>query len=165
MSDTNASAARRAIPAIILFVGASLLAGIIGRLLGGQMPDDWYNALQKPAFNPPGWVFGPVWAFLYLTMGIAAWLVWLKHGFRCGAAPLGLFAGQLLLNAIWSGLFFGMENPLLAFFDIVALWLALLATTVAFFRASAPAGWLMVPYLLWVSFAAVLNFELWRLNA
>lgn len=125
-------------------------------------PGEWYAGLVKPSWNPPSWLFAPVWTVLYGMMAVASWLVW-----RTRAAvrtALTLFALQLVLNATWSWLFFGLERPDLAFADIVLLWLALLATTAAFFRIRAAAGILMLPYLFWVSFAAALNFAIWRLN-
>ena len=125
----------------------------------------WYAGLAKPAFNPPDWVFGPVWTCLYVTMAVAAWLVWREQGFSAGRIPLVLFAVQLALNAVWSGLFFGLRAPGLAFADIVLLWIAILATLIAFGRVSTWAAALLVPYLAWVSFAAALNWTLWRMNA
>jgi benzodiazapine receptor len=127
-------------------------------------PGVWYASLVKPALTPPAWVFGPVWTLLYLMMGIAAWLVWRTQGLTGALGPLGLFLVQLALNALWSYLFFGLKHPGLAFLDIVALWLAILATLVAFWRAYPAAGLLLLPYLLWVSFATYLNFQFWRLN-
>jgi tryptophan-rich sensory protein len=127
-------------------------------------PGNWYAALAKPAFTPPALIFAPVWTALYLMMAVAAWLVW-KDGGWAGAGPaLTLFLVQLALNAQWSYLFFGLHRPGLAWFDILALWLALLGTVAAFWRRRPLAGALLLPYLFWVSFAAVLNFALWRLN-
>lgn len=134
--------------------------------IGGQSgPGEWYAALHKPAWNPPNWLFGPVWTVLYTVMAVAAWLVWRRGGMRVQAVPLGLFLFQLALNAAWSWLFFGLHRPGLAFAEIILLWLAILATALAFRPVSAAAFWLLIPYLAWVSFAAVLNFTLWRLNA
>ena len=127
-------------------------------------PGDWYEGLMKPALTPPGWVFGPVWTLLYTMMGVAAWLVWKQRGFAGAAPSLLLFFLQLGLNALWSYLFFGLKNPGLALLDIVALWLAILATLIAFFRHHRTAGQLLLPYLLWVSFAVYLNLQFWRLN-
>lgn len=124
----------------------------------------WYQGLQKPPYNPPGWVFGPVWTLLYAMMAVAAWLVWRKAGFAGAAAPLAIFAVQLALNLAWSGLFFGLRQLGWAFADIVLLWVAIAATIAAFARISAPAAWLLAPYLAWVSFASVLNFRIWTLN-
>lgn len=122
---------------------------------------EWYPTLNKPSFNPPNWVFAPVWTTLYIMMAIAAWLVW-KAGNAKGA--LILFFAQLALNFAWSFLFFGARSPWLGLVGIGMLWLALLATVLAFFQKSKPAGLLMVPYLAWVSFASVLNFSIWQLN-
>ena len=128
------------------------------------VPGTWYQSLVKPAWTPPSWLFGPVWTLLYGMMAAAAWLVWKRHGFSGALVPLAVFVVQLVLNAIWSWLFFGLHRPGLAFAEIVLLWLAIGATLVLFWRIERPAGTLLVPYLAWVSFAAVLNLALWRLN-
>jgi len=128
------------------------------------MPDEWFAQLAKPSWNPPSWIFAPVWTFLYICMAVAAWLVWRRKGLVAAANPIALWIVQLGLNSVWTWFFFGMHNPGLAFADIVALWLAIVATLVLFWRVSPAAGWLFVPYLAWVSFAAVLNFTLWRMN-
>lgn len=124
----------------------------------------WYATLNKPSWNPPAWVFGPVWSLLYVMMAIAAWLVWRRGGWSQQSRALGLFLLQWLLNALWTPLFFGLHRPGWAFAEILLLWLALLATLVCFWRVSRTAGALLVPYLAWVSFAAFLNFTIWRLN-
>lgn len=129
------------------------------------IPGEWYASLQKPSWNPPGWVFGPVWTALYTMMAVAAWLVWKRGGFSAQRRARALFCAQLILNAAWTPLFFGLQQPGLAFAEIVVLWLAIAATLVAFHRVSRAAAWLLAPYLAWVSFAAALNFTLWRLNA
>ena len=128
------------------------------------MPGEWYAAIMKPSWNPPNWIFGPVWTLLYILMGISAWLVWKKAGFAGAGPALGLFIGQLALNALWSYLFFGMHRIDLALMEIVVLWLAILAIMVLFWRVHVTAGALFIPYLAWVSFASFLNFTLWRLN-
>lgn len=125
----------------------------------------WYATLAKPAWTPPNWVFGPVWSLLYLAMAVAAWLVWRRVGFPRASSALNLFAVQLVLNVCWSAIFFGAHRPGLAFAEIVLLWLAILATMIAFRPHSRAAAWLMLPYLLWVAYAAALNFSIWRLNA
>jgi translocator protein len=141
---------------------ASVALAFAAALIGSRFPPgDWYASLQKPAWNPPSWLFGPVWTALYLGMAVAAWRVW-RVG-RAGPA-LALHVLQLALNAAWSWLFFGLHRPDLAFAEILVLWAAILATTVAFFRKDSLAGWLLVPYLAWVGFAAFLNFTLWRLQ-
>lgn len=142
---------------LVLCFGAATLGAMF-------TPGDWYAALKKPAWNPPGWVFGPVWTALYTAMAVAAWLVWRRGGFAKQRRPLTLFLGQLALNAGWTPLFFGLCSPGLALAEILLLWLAIAMTLVAFLRISRVAAWLLIPYLLWVSFAAVLNFALWRLN-
>ncbi len=133
----------------------------MGSALTNLSVETWYAALRKPSFNPPNWMFGPVWTALYLMMAIAAWLVWRRAGWD---AALTLFFAQLALNVVWSGLFFGMRSPGAAFAEIVLLWFAILLTTLAFAAVSTAAAALMLPYLAWVAFAAVLNFSIWRLN-
>ena len=137
----------------------------VGSFLAGDDWGEWYRQISKPAFTPPGWIFGPVWTLLYFAMGIAAWLVWRKRNEQPVTLPLCVFAVQLVLNGLWTPLFFGMRNPGIAFLDIVALWLAIAATIWWFFSVSKKAAYLMVPYLVWVSFALILNLEIWRLNS
>jgi tryptophan-rich sensory protein len=148
-----------------LFVLACLGAAAVGAAWTNLSVMTWYAELQKPTWNPPDWVFGPVWTCLYLAMAVAAWLVWRERGLVGGRLPLMLFALQLTLNAAWSALFFGWRSPGLAFAEVVLLWLAILATILAFGRTSRWAAALLVPYLAWVSFAAALNWTLWRMNA
>jgi tryptophan-rich sensory protein len=147
---------------LIGWVLLSLAAGWVGSRF---MPGAWYAGLAKPSWNPPSWVFAPVWSTLYLLMGIAAWLVWRRAGFEGAPTALGLFVLQLVLNSLWSYLFFGLHRPGFAFIEIVVLWAAIVATLIAFWRISPPAGALLLPYLAWVSFASALNLQLWRLNA
>ena len=128
------------------------------------MPGEWYATLKKPSWNPPAWIFGPVWSALYTMMAVAAWLVWKRGGFAAQRRPLALFLTQLVLNAAWTPLFFGLHWPGIALAEITLLWLAIAATLAAFHHVSRPAAWLLAPYLAWVSFAAALNFALWRLN-
>ncbi len=124
----------------------------------------WYAALHKPSWTPPAWLFGPAWTVLYISMAVAAWRVWREGGWRPHRVALGLFLLQLMFNGLWSPLFFGLHRPGLSLVDSVLIWLALLATLVAFWRVSPPAGALLVPYLAWVTFATALNFTIWRLN-
>lgn len=126
-------------------------------------PGDWYQSLAKPAWTPPGWLFGPVWLALYLLMALAAWKVWIAV--RGIDAALLVYLAQLLLNALWSWLFFGLQRIDLALADIVGLWLLIVATIVLFQRRDRLAAVLLWPYLAWVTYAAALNFEIWRLNA
>jgi translocator protein len=125
---------------------------------------EWYQQLNRPGWAPPTEVFGPVWTILYTAMGVAAWLVWSRTGLRDGALPLGLFVLQLVPNALWSWLFFGLNRMELALADIVVLWVLIAATMVAFWRVHRVAALLLVPYLLWVSYATALNAALWQLN-
>ena len=124
----------------------------------------FYAQLTQPAWAPPGWLFGPVWSVLYALMGLAAWLVWRRGGWRPARVALGLFVLQLVLNALWSWLFFAWHRGALAFVDIVLLWLLIVATVVSFWRQRPLAGALLLPYLAWVSFAAVLCYVTWQLN-
>jgi translocator protein len=143
---------------LIVFGVASL-----GGFLTNVSVDTWYPALVKPSWTPSGATIGTVWTILYSLMGIAAWIVW--RGVTGGRQRLmTMYAVQLLLNAGWSALFFGLRSPGLALLEIGALWIAILATVAAFWKASKPAGALMVPYLIWVSFAAVLNAMIWWMN-
>lgn len=162
------------------------LAGVIGSLFTISALDSWYEGLKKASFNPPGWVFGPAWTILFLLMGYSLYLVWEKGFFVSdGSSPKKLwnplseklwygslkefnvaavFAVQLVLNMLWSLLFFGLQSPGLAFSEILMLWFAILYTIMNFYRVSKTAAYLLIPYLLWVSFASVLNFMVWYLN-
>lgn len=150
---------------MLALVGWLLLCFAAAAMGGLFMPGEWYASLKKPAWNPPGWVFGPVWTALYTMMAVAAWLVWKRGGFAAQRRPIALFLVQLTLNAAWTPLFFGLHRPGLAFAEIVLLGLAIAATLIAFRPVSRLAAWLLAPYLAWVSFAATLNFTLWRLNS
>lgn len=147
--------------ALFAWLALCFLAGTVGALF---QPAAWYAGLTKPSWNPPGWIFGPVWSVLYSMMAVAAWLVWRHGGISNQRWPLAIFLLQLLLNAAWSPIFFGLQSPGLAFADIVMLWLAVALTIAAFGSVRFSAAGLLVPYLAWVSFAAVLNFTIWRLN-
>jgi translocator protein len=154
----------RSILLAILWIAASLLAGVIGTMLGGPMPDPWYDDLAKPAFNPPGWIFGPVWTTLYILMGIAAWRVSLAPPSPLRRSALVVFVAQLALNAAWSGIFFGLHEIGWALAELAVLWVFILATIVLFARLSNLSAALLLPYLGWVTFAGVLNFMLWQMN-
>lgn len=155
---------RRSILGLVGFLAASLAAGAIGGIVTNPAIPTWYQQIEKPSWTPPGWLFGPVWTALYLAMGVAAWLVWRRGGWAANGRALTLFGVQLVLNALWSFLFFGLRSPGLAMVEIVVLWLAILLTLLAFWRVSRPAGALLAPYLLWVTFASALNFTIWRMN-
>jgi len=141
---------------ILLVTFCAPLAGMF------SPPGEWYASLAKPSWNPPGWIFGPVWTILYIMMAVAAWLVWKSGSPRL---PLGIYGVQLILNAAWTPAFFGAQQIGLAFAIIIALWLAILVTLGSFMRANKLAGWLLVPYLAWVTFAAFLNYTLWQMNS
>jgi tryptophan-rich sensory protein len=124
----------------------------------------WYAQLNKPTWNPPAWVFGPAWTLLYIMMAVAAWLIWCDGGWKAQWRPLSLFLLQWLLNALWTPLFFGLHLTGLAFAEIVTLWLVLAATLRSFWYVRKASAILLVPYLAWITFAASLNFAIWRLN-
>ena len=146
---------------LVLWVALCLATGGVGsRFLPGQ----WYAELAKPSWNPPDFVFAPVWTTLYILMGVAAWLVWRRAGFAGARGILALFIAHLGLNSLWSYLFFGLERPGYAFAEIIVLWLVILILVGGFWRVARGAGLLLLPYFVWVSFASVLNFQLWRLN-
>ena len=141
------------------------LAGLAGSLVTTPAISTWYSSLNKPSFNPPNWLFAPVWTALYFLMGASLYLVWSK-GLKDKKVrtALFLFVLQLILNILWSFLFFGLRSPFLAFIEIVVLWAAIFVTMLNFLKISKPAGFLLLPYLLWVSFASLLNFFIFRLN-
>ena len=141
------------------------LAGIIGALFTTSAISGWYTTLTKPTLNPPGWIFGPVWTTLYTLMGISAFLIW-KRGIhkKVNQRALSIFGIQLVLNATWSIVFFTLQSPGWALVNIVLMWLAIVWTMVVFYKISKPATWLLVPYILWVSFATYLNYSIWVLN-
>ncbi|MGD8407076.1 MAG: tryptophan-rich sensory protein [Thiohalophilus sp.] len=143
---------------VVVFIFAGI--GAVASVEAGS----FYSQLVRPTWAPPAGVFGPVWTVLYALMGIAAWLVWRIAGFTAVRVALLLFLVQLVINALWSWLFFGWHLGGWAFADVVVLWFLIVATLVAFWQNSRVAGLLLVPYLLWVSFAAVLNYTVWQLN-
>jgi len=150
---------------LVVSIIACQCAGIIGSIFTRGAIPTWYATLEKPAFNPPNWLFAPVWTLLYIMMGIAAFLVWRK-GWENRQVRIALivFLVQLVLNALWSVVFFGLESPLYGLIVIAALWVAILFTVLKFYRISSAASVLLWPYMLWVTFAAVLNVSIWLLN-
>ena len=150
---------------IIISVLVAELAGVIGSLFTFAAIPTWYATLAKPAFNPPNWVFAPVWNILFILMGVAAFLVW-KRGLdkKAVRVALLLFLVQLVLNSFWSIIFFGLHNPGAAFIEIIFLWLAILATIISFYKVVPKAAYLLIPYILWVTFAGFLNLSIWRLQ-
>jgi translocator protein len=146
-----------------LLASLALVAAVVG--VGGRfMPGQWYAQLAKPSWTPPNWLFGPAWTLLYILMAVSAWLVWRSAGLRSVWMPLCVYILQLILNALWSWIFFGLHRIGLALGNIAALWAAIVVTCVLFWRVRALAGALFVPYLGWVTFAGVLNYAMWRLN-
>ncbi|MBI2888503.1 MAG: tryptophan-rich sensory protein [Candidatus Liptonbacteria bacterium] len=166
---------------LVAAVAISELAGVVGMIFtapaissgpSASSGQGWYAMLEKPALSPPNWVFGPVWTTLFALMGIALFLVWRKHShilenvrmLHAWRLAMFAFAFQLSLNVFWSMMFFGLQSPAGAFAVVVSLWLAILASILAFWKISPPAAWLLVPYILWVSFAGYLNYAIWMLN-
>lgn len=149
--------------ALAVSIAITLAVGALGGLATASSVGGWYVTLNKPPFNPPNAIFGRVWTTLYVVMAVAAWRVWRSTGARRGQA-LALYAAQLVLNLAWSVIFFGLRQPGLAMIDVAFLLAAVIATAAAFWRVDRPAGLMMAPYCAWVSFASVLNFEIWRLN-
>jgi len=146
--------------------GLTFFAAAAGSLsTAGGAVSQWYAHLNKPFFSPPDWLFGPVWTALYALMAVSAWLVW-KKGLDKSPVKiaLALYLVQLVLNALWSPIFFGLQMPLLALVEILLLWLAIAAATVAFAKVSMTAALLLIPYVLWTAFAVVLNASIWLLN-
>ena len=140
------------------------LAGFIGSVFTTPAIPGWYASLEKPVFNPPNWIFSPVWIFLYLLMGVTLYILWQNLPKTEAKIALLLFTVQLALNILWSVIFFGLKWPMVAFFEIIVLWIFILLTMIKSSRVSKAAVYLLLPYILWVSFAALLNFFLWRLN-
>jgi len=139
------------------------LLGGLGALVTVASIGSWYQSIEKPFFTPPSWVFGPAWTVLYLMMGFAAFLIW-KADHSLKKMALGIFAAQLVLNALWSPAFFGLESPILGLVIIIPLWVLILMCIKIFFLINKTAAYLMVPYILWVSFATLLNVSIWYLN-
>jgi len=150
---------------LLFSIGVCLLTGASGAIFTSPAIPTWYAQIRKPSFNPPNWLFGPVWTTLYIMMGIAAYLVWRSSN----AEPrkkkaLLIFLAQLALNALWTPLFFGLHNPLAGLVVIIILWLAILLTIILFWKISKTAGALLLPYLAWVGFATMLNASIFLLN-
>src|SRR5665213_1874312 len=143
------------------FIATCFFAALTGALF---RPGDWYDRLAKPTWRPPNWLFAPVWTVLYFTIAISGWLVWREVGFAGGALALSVYGLQLVLNAAWTPIFFGLHRPDLGFLEIVLIWLSIIATIVLFYPIHLSAALILLPYLAWVTFAVALNFAIWRLN-
>jgi len=146
------------------FIGVTLIAGALGNTATSESVATWYQELTKPSWNPPAWLFGPVWTALYLMMAVAAWRVWRHYEHPDRRRALTWFFGQLVLNTLWSFIFFAWQQPGWAFVEILVLWAALIVTGLKFWSIDHPAGFLWLPYVLWVSFATALNGTIWWLN-
>ena len=149
---------------LALFILLAFLAAAIGGFATSTSVDTWYPTLRKPSWSPPNAVFGPVWTVLYLLMAVAAWWAWRVGSAADGRLTVRLYGAQLALNALWSILFFGLRSPGAALIDIVVLWLILIRLYIRFRAIDRLAGWLWLPYVLWVSFAATLNAAIWEIN-
>ena len=149
---------------LIVSLGICQGAGLLGSVFTTKSVSTWYLTIDKPSFNPPNWVFAPVWTFLFVLMGISLFLVWsLDKARDRKRKALIIFFIQLIFNILWSVVFFGLKSPLVGFIVIIILWILILITIIKFFKISKLAGWLLIPYILWVSFATVLNFAIMRL--
>lgn len=163
--NETSSLFKKNLVSFLVFFAMCFVVSAVGGLVTASSVGDWYQSLKKPAFNPPDWLFGPVWAVLYLLMAIAGWLVWCHKQSQYREAAIAVFCIQLGLNLLWSFIFFGAKNPGLAFLEICLLLGAIAVTAVLFWRVDRVAGLLLTPYFLWVFFAAVLNGAIWQLNA
>jgi tryptophan-rich sensory protein len=159
----DGTSARNGLIALAVFIAIALAVGALGGLATASSVGGWYVTLNKPRFNPPNAIFGPVWTTLYILMAVAAWRIWRSAGSGRRQA-LALYAGQLMLNLAWSVIFFGLRQPGLALIEVAFLLAAVIAAAAAFWRVDRPAGLMMAPYCAWVAFASVLTFEIWRLN-
>jgi len=144
--------------AFLLACAATATPGVVLR------PGSWYRKLAKPPWCPPAWLFGPVWLVLYVSIAVSGWLVWQQASVDGAVLAIAVYAVQLVLNGLWSTVFFGLRRPDFAFMEIVCLWLSILATMVVFHSIDKTAAYILVPYALWVTFAALLNLSIWRLN-
>ena len=153
------------IPILIFAIIICELAGLAGSVFRTPSLNAWYSTLTMPNFSPPSWIFGPVWTALFALMGIALFFVWRSNADKKSKkTAIQVFSAQLLMNIMWSILFFGLQSPRSALIEILSLWLIIVATMIAFFKISKKTVYLLIPYILWVSFAAYLNYSIWILN-
>ncbi|QXM25432.1 tryptophan-rich sensory protein [Elioraea tepida] len=150
--------------AIAMLAGFLLACFLAASTAAVYRPGPWYESLRKPWWRPPNWLFPPAWAVLYVMIATSGWLVWRERGFVGAALPLAVWGLQLVLNALWSPIFFGLRRLDLAFCELVLLWLSIAACILLFAPISAASAWLMAPYLAWVSFAGMLNYAVWQMN-
>jgi tryptophan-rich sensory protein len=149
---------------LMVFIILCFSAAALGSVFTHRSIKTWYLTIKKPSWNPPGKVFAPVWTVLYLMMAVAGWIVWERLSQKGVSVPMVLFFIQLVLNTVWSAVFFGLRNPGWAFLEVILLWVFIALTVISFWNVYWVAGVLFLPYLLWVSFAAILNLAIWRLN-
>jgi len=149
---------------LIVAILVPLIVGFIGSFFTSSSVTNWYSTINRPYFNPPNWLFAPVWTVLFVLIGISFYLVWDKGFGNIKARALSIYGANLGLNLLWSLLFFGLRNPFLAFIEIIILWFVILANIMVFYKVSKAAGLLLIPYILWVSFASVLNYYIYILN-
>ena len=148
----------------IVSVAVPVAVGALSGLFTVTGEGSWYRTINKPSWNPPGWIFGPVWTTLYILMGIAFYQVWRLPESKAGRTAILLFGIQLILNFFWSFIFFNQHQIGWALVEIIAMWIMILLTIFVFAKVNTVAAWLLVPYISWVSFAAILNYTIWRLN-
>lgn len=163
MDNPQSRSRKREIIGLVGWLASAFAAGAVGGLASATA-GTFYAELVRPDWAPPGWLFGPVWTLLYVMMGVAAWLVWRERGFAGARTALTVYIGQLVANALWTWLFFVWRLGSLAFAEIIFLLVLVAATAVLFLRVNRIAAWLLLPYLLWVSFAAALTYATWQLN-
>jgi len=162
---------KKYILALIFFLFITFLAAFLGNFFTVSSIPTWYASLNKPSFSPPNWLFGPAWTVLYVLMAVSAFLIWSSYAKATDGqakkeikTALTFYFIQLVFNALWSVIFFGLKNPAWAFFEILILWILILIITLKFYKIRKVAGFLFIPYILWVSFATILNFAVWQLN-
>ena len=151
-------------PSLLVFLAITIGVQLLAGWWTSSSVSTWFTTLSKPSWNPPGWVFGPVWTLLYIGIAIAGWRIWCKRDTHDIGTAMTYYAIQFALNLAWSGLFFGLQNPALGLIDIVLLFIAIALTIRLFLRIDRPAGLILIPYFLWVGFASALTFTIWRLN-
>ncbi|MDN5327892.1 MAG: translocator protein [Candidatus Woesearchaeota archaeon] len=149
---------------LIISILIPLVIGFLGSFFTNSSVNSWYTTLNKPSFNPPNWLFAPAWTILFILIGISFYLVWKENFGNKDKLVIGIYSIQLFLNLMWSFLFFGLKNPFLALIEIIVLWFVILANIIIFYRIKREAGLLLIPYILWVSFATVLNYFIFILN-
>ena len=149
---------------LVISVLIPLIIGFLGSFFTASSVDSWFTTINKPSFNPPGWIFAPVWTTLYILIGLSFYLVWRNNFGEARKKVISVYFMQLLFNLLWSVLFFGLKSPLLGLIDIIILLILIIANTIIFYKISKTAGYLLIPYLLWVSFASILNFSIFLLN-